>query len=108
MHATRNCRMAMCIDEARQSGFATQIDLAAFSSGEVQDLIIRAHCEKSSATDGDSLCSRKPRIHGPEISVVENEIRLRLFQWKHSQSAQADDEVAPRNLEHRSLMTCWT
>src|SRR5215813_15316021 len=96
-------RMGVGIVETRKHGLEGKVDLARAGGGQRQHVSVRAYSEKSSAADGHGLSSRLGWIHGPDVSVVENDFRLfRAHERQRQQAAYTLQEMASREWGHGS------
>ena len=66
--------MSVRVNETWEDRFLAQVDFAAAAGREMQDIVVRAHCNKSPFADGNGLGARQTGISAPEIAVVEDEI----------------------------------
>jgi hypothetical protein len=82
------------INEARKNRFATEIEFAGSRAGKIQNVGITSNREKSSTGDGHSLGAWLPTVHGENIAVVQDEIRLLLFEGEEGKSGKRAEEFA--------------
>jgi hypothetical protein len=66
--------MSVRVNETWEDRFLAQVDFAAAARREMQDIVVRAHCNKSAFAEGNGLGASETGINGPEIAVVEDEI----------------------------------
>src|SRR5262249_58596190 len=96
-------RMGVSIVETRKHGLEGKLDLARAGGGQRQDGSVRADRAKSRATDGQGLSSRLGWIHGPDVSVVQNDFRFfRAHERQRQQPAYTLQEMASREWGHGS------
>src|SRR5215467_1867411 len=90
-------RMGVGIVETRKHGLESKVDLARAGRRQGQHVSVRADGQKSRAADGHGLSSRLGWIHGPDVSVVENDFRLfRAHEGKCQKAAHTLQEMPSR------------
>jgi hypothetical protein len=68
--------MRVGINKTGQHGVSSEIDLAAASGRKSQNLTIGPHCYKPASADGCRLSARLFEVSSPDVSVVEDKVRL--------------------------------
>ena len=86
--------MRVGINESRQNGFSIQIYFPASGTGNVKNLVVRAHGQEPSAADRYSLSVGIFRIDGPKLPVVENHVRLLPLQGHKGKRPECKQETA--------------
>jgi hypothetical protein len=93
--------MGVSVVESRKYGLKGKINFTGARPSQRQDIGVRAHGYKSSATDGRSLGSRLGFIHRQNIPVVQDGFRLfSAQQRKHQQAAYTLHEIPSRKGSH--------
>ena len=67
--------MKMRVDEARQHAPAVEIDHPAARPGQRQDIVVAADGQDAPGLHGQGCGVGKARVLGPELAVVEDEVR---------------------------------
>src|SRR5262249_6230202 len=96
MHEAGFGWMGMRIDEARSDRFSAEVNLADVGASKIQHIGIAAHGEKSATRNCHGLRARLPVIHGQDIAVVKNQLRLFLFEREHRQCSKRAKKIAAR------------
>ena len=92
----------MRVDETGKYVFMTEIDLAAESRSEMQNVIIGPDCDEAPIADRNGLGARIFGIYRPEIPVVEDHVRFGAGERECSKRAHGEQKVAACG-GHRNL-----
>ena len=74
--------MRVRVDEARQHGLSTEIDLSNAGSREIHHVRFFPNGEKSATRYSYSFCNQLGGIHRHDVAVMQNEFRFFLFEGK--------------------------
>jgi hypothetical protein len=88
--------VGVSINEARKDRFTAEIEFAGSRAGKIQNVRIASDREKSAAGNGHSLSAGFSAVHGENIGVVQDEIRLLLFERKKGKGSEGAKKFAAR------------
>src|ERR1700719_2821447 len=98
----RGHRMSMRVVEAWKDALESQVNLARARGCQRQHILVCYYRHKSPANDGHRLCSWLTFIHRPDVSVIQNSLRLfRAQEWQRQQAAHTLHKIPSRNWSHR-------
>src|SRR6266481_2543973 len=93
--------MRVGVDEARQNGLTTEIDLSNAGGRKIHNVGVFPDREKSAARYGNSFCNRLSGIHGHDVAVMENQVRFFLLEGKKRDSSKrAEKFTASCSVSH--------
>src|SRR5207302_5926140 len=88
MHQSGYGGMRMRVNKSRRNGFAAEVDLLGSGAGKIHDLGIAAHGKKPVTDNRHGLSVRPAVIHGEDVPVVEDQVRLFLLQRKERKRSE--------------------
>src|SRR4029077_1105365 len=106
---SRRGGMAVCVDEPRKNRFAGKIDLLDAGPGQIQNVRIAPHGQKSSVGDRHGLRAGLQIVHGEEIPVVQDQLGFFDVQrWKGRQRRQGAKKLASGRRTEIRHETSWS
>jgi hypothetical protein len=93
------------VDEAREHGLSAEIHLSNAGRGEIHDVGIFPNGKEPAARNGHRFRNGFDRIHGHNVTVMENQVRLFLIEReKRERSKRAKEFAASRTIGHRASL----
>jgi hypothetical protein len=84
------------INEPRKDRFTAEIEFAGSHVSKIQHVRIASDREKSAAGNGHSLSAGFSAVHGENIGVVQDEVRLLLFEREERKRSKRAEKFAAR------------
>jgi hypothetical protein len=95
----------MSIDESREHGLSGEIDFSNAGCRETQDVGAFSNSEESIVCNGHCFRNWFRWIHGHDMAVMEDEVRLFLFEREERESSKRAEKFASsRPIDHRASL----
>jgi hypothetical protein len=94
--------MSVRVVETGKHALKSEVDFSRARGSQGKHVVIRADGQKSATSNGHSLSSRLGFVHRPDVSIIQNSLRLfRAQERQRKQAAHTLHEVSSRKLSHR-------